>query len=111
MGSWSQWREDYGSSPVYYDIYGSDGDYDTFDEYSYGTENNKTSNESNDEDYLNFSYDTPIATNCTCKVTHTKSEFQSRHQEAIKEGTIGGIPCEYKKETRDCKCQNYGISC
>ena len=82
-------------------------DYQENEEYGNYTE----SDEEYDDDYgyqLDI-FEAPPKVNCTCFRTDIEHEEQYRDKEVIKEGTIGGVPCGSIKETRRCKCLNYGM--
>ena len=84
-----------------------------YPEYSeYVEYKNYTASEEEYDDYYEYSLDiseTPSIVDCTCFQTDSKHEFQYRKKQVIKEGTIGGVPCGTLKETRSCRCLNYGM--
>ena len=114
MGPWGEWMPDFTSSRAYINPdpqyvsqdmaevefveYGStDNDSYTYEDYEYDSEYNV--------EEWGFP---PILTNCTCVRKDIQYEQQSRRNEIVIEGSIGGTPCLFSRQTRDCKCPDYG---
>ena len=113
FGAWGEWMPDFTSSRAYINPDPQIHDTVEVDFVEYGSTSNITY-----VPYEDYEYDSeynvdefefaPIITHCTCARKDIQYEQQSRRNEIIKEGSIGGTPCLFSRQTRDCKCPDYG---